>query len=187
MTASALDLCNSALTLLGQPAITSLTANLRAAKLVNQRYPYCIDATLRAYPWNSALVRMTVTADATAPVFGYAFRYLLPTEPYCLRVLRMDDTDCEFKVEGRYLLTDVGGCKLLYIARISVGGFDALLFEAAAARLAADIAFPLTNSTSMSQQAWNAYQQKLVEAQDTDAQEGTSEDVGMYGWIDSRR
>ena len=187
MTASALDLCNSALTLLGQPTISSLTANLRAAKLVNERYQYCIDATLRAYPWNCALERKTVTADATAPDFGYSYRYLLPTDPYCLRAVSLEDPDSEFKVEGRYLLTDEDECNLLYIARIGVGSFDSLLLEAVAARIAADIAFPLTNSNSMSQQAWSAYKDKLVEAQDADAQEGSSEDVEAYGWLNSRR
>jgi hypothetical protein len=187
MTASAIDLCNSALTLLGQPTIVSLTANLRSARLVNQRYPYCIDATLRAYPWNCALERATLTADGTAPDHGFALRYALPTYPYCLRVLSMQDTDCVFKIEGRYLLTDEPEARILYVARIPVGSLDALLFEAAVARLAADIAYPLTNSNSMADQAWKAYKDKLMEAQDIDAQEGSSDQTEADDWLLSRR
>ena len=185
--ASSIDLCNSALTLLGQPTITSLSANSRAAKLVNQRYQYIIDAVLRAYPWNCAIERKSLSADSTAPTFGYDYRYALPTSPYCLKVIEMEEKDMVFKIEGRYLLTDESSAKILYIARIAVGTFDSLLFEAVAARIAADIAFPLTNSTSMAQNAMQAYQFKINEAQDIDAQEGTSEEIYAEDWINARR
>lgn len=184
---SSIDLCNSALTLLGQPTITSLSTNSRAAKLVNQRYQYIIDAVLRAYPWNCAIERKSLVADSTAPAFGFDYRFALPTSPYCLKVIEMEEKDMIFKVEGRYLLTDESSAKISYIARIAVGNFDSLLFEAVAARIAADIAFPLTNSNSMAQQAWSGYQLKIQEAQDTDAQEGTSEEIYADDWLNARR
>lgn len=185
--ASTIDLCNGALTLLGQPTIVALTDNNRAAKLVNQRYQYCIDAVLRAHPWNCALERKALAQDSTAPVFGFDYRFALPTSPWCIRVLEMSDKDYIFKVEGRYLYTDESSASILYISRIAVGSFDSLLFEAVAARIGADIAFPLTNSTSLADQAWKAYQMKLQEAQEIDSQEGSSDQIEAFGWLNSRR
>jgi hypothetical protein len=185
--ASTIDLCNSALTLLGQPTISSLSDNNRIAKLANQRYYYCIDAALRAHPWKCALERKDLVADSTAPAFGYDYRFALPTLPWCLRALEMQDKDYIFKIEGRYLLTDESEASIKYIARIAVGSMDSLLFEAVAARIAADLAFPLTNSTSLADQAWRAYKDKLNEAQDIDSQEGSSDEIEAYTWLNSRR
>lgn len=174
--ATDLVLINNALTLLGHDTLADLTGTDKATTICVQHYQQVVDAVLRAYQWNCAMTRSSeLTAESTAPSFGYDYKYALPDG--CLRVLRMQELDCKFKVEGSYLLTDEESAYILYIARISPASMDSLLKGAVSAALAATIAFPLTNSSSAAKQMWDLYQAKLDEARTTDAFEGTHESM----------
>jgi len=172
--ATDLVLINNALTLLGHDTLADLTGTDKATTICVQHYQQVVDAVLRAYQWNCAMTRSSeLTAESTAPSFGYNYKYALPDD--CLRVLQMQELDYKFKVEGGYLLTDEESAYILYIARISPASMDALLKGAISAALAATIAFPLTNSPAAAKQMWDLYQAKLDEARTTDAFEGTHE------------
>jgi hypothetical protein len=186
--ASEVDICNMALALLGDVRITTLSdPNSRAAKLCNQFYAADADAVIRAYPWDCATFRASLAQLATTPAFGFDYEYQLPTDPYCLRVLQMEEKDMVFKIEGgKKLLTDESPAKILYLGRISSGDMDALLTSVLAARVAADIAFGLSNSTSLAAAMWQLYERKLDEAQTIDAQEGSADNIEAETWIDAR-
>ena len=73
----------------------------------------------------------------------------MPTDPFCLRVLSLDDPDIIFRVEGRKILTDESTIKLKYVGRITdPNAYDTLLIETIAAALAADLAYPLVGSAT---------------------------------------
>jgi hypothetical protein len=184
-TASDVAVCNNALLLVGNTSITALTDDTKAAKLCLQFYQQSLDAVLRAYTWNCATVRSADLTATTTPTFGYSYAFTLPAD--CLRVLMIeDDQTIPFKVESGVLLTDESTCKISYIKRITPDDADSLLLEAISARLAATIAFPLTNSTSASEAAWKLYEKKLDEAQSVDAFEGTAPQMASDDWINSR-
>ena len=132
------------------------------------------------------MTRATVTVDATAPAWGYAYRYALPAG--CLRVVGMDEPSYNYvyKIENGYVLTDEATCNLLYIARITPENMDVLLRRTVSARLASLIAFPLTNSTSLAEAMFKLYKDCLQEAETVDAFEGTSEQLANNDWINSR-
>lgn len=184
--ATNISIANGALTLLGHRLITSLSENERGAKLCNAKLSECIDATLRAYNWNCATERASLPQLSSTPVFGFDYQYSLPANPWCLRVIQMEEKYMKFKVEGRKLLTDESSAKILYICRITPGEMDPLLADAISARLAADICFALTNSTSGVEGMWRIYKAKIDEAESVDAQEGSSDDVEADDWTNSR-
>lgn len=183
--ATALQICNNALLMLGNNAIASLDDTGKAAVLCNHFYQQVIDATLRAYKWNCATVRDTLTADETAPEFGFAYRYAVPDD--CLRVLGMSDDKTRFKVENGYILTDDSEGMVSYIKRIDAAEMDKLLIDAASARMASTLAFPLTNSQSVAEAMWKFYQERLDEARTVDASEGSSEQFVNDDWMNARR
>ncbi len=84
---SVVDICNEAMDLLGAATITALTENSKEARLCNRRFSTVRDATLRSHSWNCAIARADLAADSTAPSFGFANQFPLPTDPFCLRVL----------------------------------------------------------------------------------------------------
>lgn len=183
--ATALQICNNALAMIGNITITSLDDTGKAAVLCNHFYQQVIDATLRAYKWNCATVRDTLTADETAPEFGFAYRYAVPDD--CLRVLGMSEDKTRFKVENGYILTDDSEGMVSYIKRIDAADMDKLLIDAASARMAATLAFPLTNSQSVAEAMWKFYLERLDEARTVDASEGSSEQMLNDDWMNARR
>lgn len=184
---SPITVCNKALVLIGADLITALDEDSKGGRLCNLLYEQCRDAVQRAHPWNCCMTRATLSALSPAPEWGYDYNYQLPTNPYCLRVLQMEDLSYEFKIEGRKLLTDEDSCKILYISRVaSVPEWDKLLVDAVAARLAHELAIPITDSRTLAETRWALYEEILSEARSIDGQEGTPETFDISTWTDAR-
>ena len=176
MATSVIEICNNALTDLGEEAISSLTDNTKAARLCNQRWPAVRDAVLRAHPWNCASAQAELAASAGASGWRYQAGFLLPTD--CLRVLSVcsGGADVEpWEVQAGAVLCNADGpLQVLYIRRIDDPRlFDPLLCEALTARLSATLAYPITASTALAQSFWAAYADKLREARGVDAREAS--------------
>ena len=180
------DICNNALYMLGSQSILALTDDTERARLCNGRYAEIRDMMLRSYPWNFAIKRATLARSATTPVWEYDYLYALPTNPYCLKAL--DVEECyKWKVEGRYIATDASTCNLVYIARITdPNEMDILFREAWSARLAADICYALTGSPQQQQTMLATAEQKIRTAKSVDAQEGYPESLTDDTFVDSR-
>lgn len=183
MAASVVDICNQALYLLGHDPITALDDGTRRANLCNLLWPEVRDAVLADHPWNCAVVRDELAQDATDPEFGYENRFALPTDPYCLRVLStdqdkyMDENGQQaypWEIEGRFLVINTMTVKIKYVARvIDVTQYSPKLVTAIAAKLAAELAFPITKNNGVRAQMEELYDRKIAEAKIVDAQEGT--------------
>ena len=199
--ASTVDIANFALNNLGASNITSLDENSKAARVVNQRYESVRDAVFRAHPWNCLINRASLAQETTTLAFGYAFQYALPTDPFCLRVLEFSNGSLSypqdnitnntggpvFVIEGRKLLTDEGTAQIKYIGRVTdTQLYDASLTEALAARLAAEICYAITGSTSMVQIQTSLYEAKVNEARFNDATEGATQRLEASDFIESR-
>ena len=172
--ASEVDIINSAMNMIGASNIIARDEDSKAARVSNQRYDSIRDAVLRAHPWNCAVTRRSLAPDSESPAFDWDYQFTLPADPYCLRVLRLDYLDIEFRVEGRKIVSNESSINLIYIARVTdPNEYDTLLQESIAARLAADVSFTLSQSTSLPQNMFNLYESKLKEARFVDATEGT--------------
>nr|BAR32602.1 tail tubular protein A [uncultured Mediterranean phage uvMED] len=174
--ASNVDICNSALNMIGGSNIISLTEDSRAARVCNQRYEFVRDAVFRAHPWNCLITRTSLAADSDTPAFEFDYQHTLPAD--CLRVLRPQDPDTVFKVEGRKIISSTTPFPMIYTSRVTdPNQYDLLLIESIAARLAADISYALVNSASLSQMLMATYESKLSEARFVDATEGTPDNA----------
>ena len=92
-----------------------------------------------------------------------------------------------FVIEGRKLLTDEGTAQIKYIGRVTdTQLYDASLTEALAARLAAEICYAITGSTSMVQIQTSLYEAKVNEARFNDATEGATQRLEASDFIESR-
>ena len=89
--ASTVDICNSALNMLGGATIISLTENSKNGRLCNQRYEPVRDAIFRSHPWNCLIKRIDLAANTETPNFQWKFQFTLPSD--CLRVLRTENSN----------------------------------------------------------------------------------------------
>ena len=122
--------------------------------------------------------RASISAESEAPAFEFEHQHLMPNDPYCLRVIRAEDLDTIFRVEGRKILSDTTPFKFIYVARITdPNEYDQLLIESIAARLAADISYALVNSATLTQSLFALYENKVSEARFVDATEGIPDNV----------
>lgn len=195
---SVVDICNHAMDLLGAATITSLTENSKEARLCNRNFEKLRDDVFRSHPWNTAITRATLAKDSTAPAFGFANQFTLPTDPYCLRVLSFwnssvnndvaaYDSNVMYKIEGRKILSNEGSCSITYIARITdTEQYDSLLSSAIAHRLASETAYAITGSNSVAQAMQGMYEVRLREAKSVDAMEGYPEQPQADEYINIR-
>jgi len=198
---SIVDIANYALNTLGATNITTLDENSKAARIINQRYGSVRDTVFRAHPWNCLLRRAELAKESTAPEFGYANQYALPTDPFCLRVLEFSNGTLSypqdnmtsnsggpvFVIEGRKLLTDEGIAKIKYVGRVTdPQQYEANLTETLAAKLAMEVAYALTGSNSIVQLTAGLYDQKLKEARFVDGTEGAPQRIEASEFIEAR-
>jgi hypothetical protein len=183
------DLVNQALSLLGDDPIVALSDDTERARLANRIFQPTIDAVLRAHPWNCAMGRAELV-ETTAPVFDWKHAFILP-DP-CLRVFALNDSQARaesgdlFKIEGVFLLTNASTAKIRFLTRISPPEMDSLLFDACAFRFASSMAYPISGSTSLSQEMWGLYQARLQEARTVDGQEGSPDRTDITTLTDVR-
>jgi len=199
--ASKVDIANFALNIIGASTISSLTENVKAATVINQRFDNVRDSVFRAHPWNSLISRAALSEDSSSPAFGYENQFILPTDPACLRVLEfsngtltypqdnMISTDGSpvFVIEGKRLLTNEGTAKIKYIGQITdTTQYDSGLIEALSARLAHEVCYAITGSSTLMNSTYQLYQEKLKEARFVDATEGAPQRVEASDFIESR-
>ena len=187
---SEVAICNQALSWLGESPITSLDDPTKAAALCKANYAELRDAVLEESDWTFAKKRRSLPASATAPAYGYGKAYPLPGE--CLHVLsvneiRQGDPRGAWIVEDREILTNDSSCRAIYIKRLTdTGKFSSLFKQALAARLAAELAIPLTASRSLQAQHFQLYEEKRSKAAGRDGQQGKSKRIRSR-WMENAR
>lgn len=185
MAASDIEIVNRSLTLLGVDPINSLSDPTKAAATSRRLYDDSRAAVFRAHPWNCLIRRAALPRDVTTPAYEYSYQFVLPAD--FLRLLTLDDVNGRYSIESRRILYDGADLKIKYIALLTdVPSYDTLLIDALAARLAADLAHPLLQSSTTMEQMWQLYELKLREAKFVDAQENAQEVLDADYWLNSR-
>lgn len=178
MAASETDICNLALSHLGEAPIESLNEDSTAARACALNYETTRDGVLRSHRWNFAQTRAALAQLEATPAFGWSYAYALPAD--CLRVLEVNDSEVgdvisgPFIIEGRNLLTDETSVNLVYLRRITdVSQFDVLFIEALALKLAVVLSEKIRGTTGKTAELLSAYDNKTAPlARRVDANEG---------------
>jgi hypothetical protein len=188
--AEEIEIYNMALIRLGvTEMLTAPDQAVRNAKILNKFYASARDAVLAAHPWNFAMARAELVASGSAPDFEFNNAFDLPTNPHCLRVWKIYDSDgYEWKVEGRQILTDLGApLKISYIKRVTdTAQFSPNFVAALVDYLAAVTALAITQSATNGERLEKAYLQKIGVAQGSDGQEGTPDVIDASYLLDER-
>ena len=187
MASTTTDIVNRSLALLGVDSITSLSDSSKSASTANLMFNDTRSSIFRAHPWNCLTKRATLAKSDTDPVYEFSNRFVLPAD--FLRLLEVENpTQVIFQLERRHILCDDDSMKIKYTALITdISVYDTLLIDVLAARLAADLAQPLLQSTSAMEQMWKMYELKLREAKFIDAQEQNQDVLDADYWIESRQ
>tara|TARA_Y100000310_G_scaffold45879_1_gene42745 strand:- start:475 stop:1047 length:573 start_codon:yes stop_codon:yes gene_type:complete len=185
---SEVSICNNALTLLGDKTITALDENSNQGRACNANYNNVRDYVQRAHRWNSCMELANIASDATSPTWGWTNRFLLPVDPWCLRVLEIQGLEMEeWEVFGRYLQCDNSSVNMKYLARVTDPMLmDSMLTQCIAARLAYQIAYRLTSDKGEQDRMIGIYKDNLKDSRSIDGQEGAMPVVESSTFTDVR-
>ncbi len=151
-----------------------MTESNKRARLCNEQYPKIRDRLLESHPWNFAIKRQDLSVSTEEPVFGYTYKYALPTD--CLRVLSVnDDGDAEYKVEtSTFLFTDEADVSIRFIQKVTDTTLYSKMFaETLAVQLAADIGYAITQNATLVAELIDLGNKLEAKAKSYDAQEGS--------------
>ena len=190
--ASIVDICNSALNLLGASTISALTEDSKNARLCNQRFEPVRNRVFRSHNWNCLIKRIQLAQDSTGPVVEYTYGYTLPTD--CLRVLKIHngttdsiESNLDYKVEGRKIVTNEGTIYLVYIALdTDPNTYDSYLAESISHQLAADLCYAITNNSTLANNYMARADERLREARFIDATENSLDTIESGEFLESR-
>lgn len=194
MSRSETDICNSGLMELGAPRIINMNESSVEANLCKQFYTPSVEEVLRLHDWNCAGEIKVIASDSSYDGendFTYAedYRYLLPVNPYCLKVRKFNDGKMPYTIRGRYLYSDQDACELEYTKLITnPNDFDPLLAECIAIKMAIKMSFPLAKSKSLRDELvkYLDYIRKQARVQDGDEQYEENEE-GSNDWLEAGR
>ena len=173
---SEVSICNQALIALGATTIVSLTENSKNARLCNAIYKQTRDDVLTDHVWNFAQKRAVLATLSEEPAWDedeMAVVYQKPTD--CLKINFVNIESAIVKIEEDKILSNETGLKIKYTQRMT----DPMKFfpkfvSALAARLAAELAFPITKNRSLAESLFAIYyEKKLPQAMAADSQQGT--------------
>ena len=169
---SDVEIVNAALVKIGEQAILSFADPSEPARLATRTFAELRDALLREAPWNFASKRAELAAEVTAPVWGFALSYPLPTD--FLRLIEINNPGrYPFRIEQNRIITDLASpIQIRYVHRVTdADSMEAAFRDALAARLALEWAERLTGTTTIVQQLAMIYKRSLAVALAIDGQE----------------
>lgn len=160
---TALDICNLALSKLGEAPLSSLDRNAgTAARLCYLHYHPTRREVLVAHRWTFAQQYATLTSAESAPGDTAPRQQLphsLPSD--CLRVLQVSSPS--WVLRGRCVYCPQASVHILYIADIEDPAlFEPLFIDAFCTLLACKLCIPLTASTTARQMLTDEYHRLIL-------------------------
>jgi len=193
--------CSNALQILGASPINSFSEGSQAggldtARLCANLWPTVRNAILRSHNWSCATTRVLLSPEATTPEFGFAYRYILPSD--WLRNVEINGTQADavdYRTEtvgdgngGKRLLIDQPGLQLVYIWKNKdVESWDAMLVAAVELAMAARMAYAVTQSTSLRDQLNGDLRRYMAQCRAVDGQDESPATLGSFEILGARR
>ena len=173
------ELLNKALGYLGEAPVLSLTQKVTSARAGASAMRQSVEEVLRQQPWNSALKRATLARLIDENAFGPRYSYQLPSD--YVKLVEYNDDVNDYRIEGNRIVTDDDVAEILYVAYpADFSVLDAGLIEVLAAKLAFNIAMPVTANAAIQNGMLELSERMLARARTMDARESSHEGKSLY-------
>ncbi|WP_316895993.1 hypothetical protein [Ralstonia mannitolilytica] len=184
---SAVSVCSNALLSLGAKPISSFDEPTEFARVCSNLYATTRDDVLRAHFWNCATKRVQLAPMVDKPAFDYTAQFQLPDD--WLRNIQVGSRDgqIDFLQEGQRILASVTVLPLVYVFRNDQEAtWTANLVKLMEQRMAAEIAYTVTKSTTERDSRFQIYTQALKVAKAIDGQDNPPEEFAEGQMIEAR-
>lgn len=188
--ASEVQICNRGLQRLGAKRIVSLSDDSVNARACNVAYADLRDAELQAHPWIFAIERAELAASATAPDWGRANEFPLPSDFLRLHPDYEEDNSLtkDWDIEGRSILSDFSDPIFIrYIKRVTDPNVMHVLFrEALSCKLAWQLCEEITQSNTKLADIRADYKDIIKEARRANAIQRRAASFPDSSWLTVR-
>lgn len=200
--ASVIDICNLALSRLGDSAtVASIDPpeGSQQAEYCAQFYPIARDSLLEMHEWKFATRRASL-ALRDLPAWNWQYVYAVPTQ--CIKIIsvlpehasiydKSQNYDAETGPDGNVIIyTNLAQASLRYLVRVTdTGRFSPLFVDALGWLLASHLAGPIykgTEGARMAQAAYSGFRAVLSQAVVSDANQQQMELKHTPDWIAAR-
>lgn len=188
--ASEVTIANRALQKLGARQISSLSDGSVNANACNTCYIPLRDLSLRSHKWRFAIKRAELAADVTAPAFGKANAFTLPSD--YLKLIEPDQEHLtnvkDFEIEGGKILTNwTAPLQIRYVYKVSdVNLMDPSFREYLSTLMAHEMCEQLTQSNTKKAGLKQDLQMIITEAKKANAVESISQIFPPDTWLTVR-
>lgn len=192
--ASESDIKNLALLKIGADSIV-VGDNSRNDTVSALMYPEVRDNMLRSHPWNFASTRVKLAQSANSPQYEWEYQYPIPAD--FMRAMEVHDNSdgsglVEYKIEhdntdGSVIRTDAAEVWLTYVSKVTDPNKMPPDFRTAfSLALAAELAIPIAESSSLSERLEAKAIKALRKARSTDSMEDFPDQFPQGSWMTSR-
>lgn len=188
--ASSVTIANRALQKVGAATITSFDEGSREADQVKLMYEPVRKAELQDNLWTFSIKRKQLSAETATPAFGRSYQYQLPAD--YIRKAPLDPSIAplpdDILFEGRLLLTDDNGpMNIRYVSSdTEEETYDPMFVEAFAARLAMELAEPLTQSATKRKELADDYIYWITRAKSANSIQSGPREPEIDEWVSVR-
>lgn len=188
--ATKLEVCNRAAQKLGAKRITSLDEDSKVARALSVVSEPVKLALLRDHVWSCAVKRVALAADGTAPEWGRANSFTLPSDFVRLAEDYPEDNlnTKDWVIEGNKILTnDSAPLYVRYVYDITdISQMDPLLREAWACGMSYETCEEITQSNTKKQLLENDLDNVITKAKKANAIERVAQQPPPDPWLTAR-
>jgi len=176
--ASKTEIGNLTLSWLGQNLMASVDDATKQARAIKANFQFSLDSVLEEGEWSFATSRFVwSTYNSAAPAWGYKYYFAVPSTE--LKVIFVSDKatdsdyDFDYRLEAEGIVCDSPKIYVKTVTSIKdTSKFSNMFNQCLAARMAYDLAIPLTESQKKESTMYAIYQNKLALALESDGSQG---------------
>lgn len=164
-----IEIINLALVRLGANTINNTNEGTAEANFSNVVWDVARRACLRDHPWNFAIREQELAPLTNDEGLAYKYKYQIPAN--ALRLLAVY-TNNDYKLYERNIHTDSDKCKIKFVYDVEdTAKWDSTFVDVIGWRIAFELAYALTKSSSTADAMMATYERRLQKARFVDSSE----------------
>ena len=193
MATTKIDICSTALVMIGANTITSFSDDSTEATVCNTVYEDILKSALTRHRWRFATEQQQLSLLTAAPTGRYAYAYQLPTSHELLQLITLTVNDMVIPYErygDKVFLDNYGSTSTVicdYIYRADEGEFPPHFILALEYTLASLFAGSIARDSGMIKQFADMAERQYLVAKNVDSAERTTKQLDQSRFINLRQ
>ena len=193
MATTKIDICSTALILIGATTITSFTDDSTEATVCNTIYEDVLKASLTRHRWRFASEQKQLSLLTAAPTGRFAYAYQLPTSPQLIQIITLTVNDAVIPYErygDKVYLDSYGSTSTVvcdYIFRQDEAYFPPHFILALEYHLASLFAGSIARDSGMIKQFSEMAERQYLVAKNIDSAEKTNQQLNLTRFTNLRQ